>query len=108
MSFLASLRTSSRQAMRSSFAAPASTFHTSAARRLHEDDKDQDRDNLSEHYEAHKQENLKRTKEGKGKWTAELASNSEENVKADRGEYGSESIETLQQQTKHAPREKHD
>ncbi|KAJ5558944.1 hypothetical protein N7535_009183 [Penicillium sp. DV-2018c] len=103
MSFLAAIRTSSRQAMRSSFVAPASTFHTSAARRLHEDDKN--RDNLSEHYEAHKQENLKRTKEGKGKWTAELASNSEEIVKADRDEY--DSPEQLQEKTKDAPRQKH-
>jgi hypothetical protein len=42
---------------------------------------DKDRDNLAEHYESHKQDLLKRTKEGKGTWKAELASNSEENVR---------------------------
>ncbi|KAK1777901.1 hypothetical protein QBC45DRAFT_329695 [Copromyces sp. CBS 386.78] len=35
-------------------------------------------------YEDHKQDSLRKQKEGKGHWKPELASNSEENVKADR------------------------
>ena len=38
------------------------------------------RENLSYHYEFHKQEGIKNTKEGKGKWKSELASNSEAGV----------------------------
>ncbi|KAJ4398777.1 hypothetical protein N0V85_006195 [Neurospora sp. IMI 360204] len=37
-----------------------------------------------QHFESHKQDSLKKQKEGKGHWKPELASNSEENVKADR------------------------
>ncbi|KAJ5800215.1 uncharacterized protein N7518_002283 [Penicillium psychrosexuale] len=84
MSFLTSFRASSRQVIRTNLAVPASTFHFSAARGLKEDDRD--RDDLSHHYESHKQEGLKNNKEGSGKWKFELASNSEAEVKADRGE----------------------
>ncbi|KAJ5343425.1 uncharacterized protein N7506_003249 [Penicillium brevicompactum] len=107
MSFPASIRASSRQAIRSNFALPASTFHTSSARSLNENDRH--REDLPNHYESHKQEVLKGTQDGKGKWKAELASTSEQNVRADRGEYDGEhpSFEAMQQKTKHLPYETH-
>lgn len=40
-----------------------------------------DRDDLPDHYEAQKEDQLKSTKEGKAKWKAELASNSEADVR---------------------------
>ncbi|KAJ5474617.1 hypothetical protein N7475_004183 [Penicillium sp. IBT 31633x] len=107
MSFLASIRVSSRRAIRPSFPLSASTFHTSAARTLNENDRH--REDLPNHYESHKQDVLKETKDGKGKWKSELASNSEQNVRADRGEYDGDhaSFEALQQQTSHLPDETH-
>ncbi|KAJ5265748.1 hypothetical protein N7524_006766 [Penicillium chrysogenum] len=107
MSFLASIRGSSRQAIRANFVMPASTFHSSAIRSLKEDDKN--RDDLSTHYESHKQEVVKNTVEGKGKWKSELASNSEATVKADRGEVdGDAEFEKLQEKTKHVGSSKYD
>ncbi|CAG8159913.1 unnamed protein product [Penicillium olsonii] len=76
MSFITAIR-ASRQALRSNII-PASTFHTSAVRSLNENDRH--RDNLADHYESHKQEGLKESKEGKGKWKSELASTSEADV----------------------------
>ncbi|KAJ5782586.1 hypothetical protein N7457_004360 [Penicillium paradoxum] len=84
MSFVLSIRASTRQAIRSNFAVPVSAFHTSAIRSLNENDRS--RENLAEHYESHKQEGIRNSKQGKGKWKSELASNSEADVKADRGE----------------------
>ncbi|KAJ5347980.1 hypothetical protein N7541_001067 [Penicillium brevicompactum] len=103
MSFITSIR-ASRQALRSNII-PVSTFHTSAVRSLKENDRH--REDLADHYESHKQEGLKETKEGKGKWRSELASSSEEDVKADRGEYDGDhpSFEAMQQKTKHLLRE---
>ncbi|KAK3493231.1 hypothetical protein B0T13DRAFT_513480 [Neurospora crassa] len=54
-------------------------------------------------YEKHKQESLKKQKEGKGQWKPELASNSEENVKADRlsdAEFAEASKRELEKHTK--------
>ncbi|KAJ5356710.1 hypothetical protein N7517_011319 [Penicillium concentricum] len=100
MSFLPSIRASSRQAMRTNFAIPAATFHSSAARSLKEDDRN--REDLPNHYESNKQEGLKSNKEGKGYWNPELASNSEAGVKADRGELdGDATFEQMQEKTKH-------
>ncbi|KAI3320584.1 hypothetical protein HD806DRAFT_538041 [Xylariaceae sp. AK1471] len=48
--------------------------------------------------EKHKQDLLSKQKEGKGHWKPELASDSEEAIKADRG--GKEDIATLQNRTK--------
>ncbi|KAJ5499042.1 hypothetical protein N7453_008093 [Penicillium expansum] len=104
MSFLTTIRASSRQAIRTNFAAPASTFHFSAVRSLNEDDRS--RENLSHHYESHKQEGIKNTKEGKAEWKSELASNSEADVKADRGELdGDISFQEMQKKTKHVKTE---
>ncbi|CAI7648353.1 unnamed protein product [Penicillium glandicola] len=106
MSFLPSIRASSRQAIRTNFAAPAFTFHSSAVRRLNEDDRN--RENLSNHYESHKQQGIKDRKDGKGKWMSELASNSEADVKADRGELdGDVSFQEMQKKTKDAANKAH-
>lgn len=48
--------------------------------------------------ESHKQDLLSKQKDGKGHWKPELASNSEEAVKADRS--GHEPIEKMQERTK--------
>ncbi|KAI0137160.1 hypothetical protein BJ170DRAFT_590102 [Xylariales sp. AK1849] len=60
----------------------------------------QDKDHLTEH---HKQDQLKKQKEGKGHWKPELASDSEEAVKADRNEH--EDVKDLQERTKAAAEE---
>ncbi|KAJ5246383.1 hypothetical protein N7468_001366 [Penicillium chermesinum] len=88
MSFLTAIRGGSRHLVQSTRVLPSTSaaFHTANVRQsLKESDKT-DRDDLAEYYEAHKEEQLKSTKEGKGKWKHELASNSEAEVKADRGE----------------------
>ncbi|KAJ5464080.1 hypothetical protein N7475_007215 [Penicillium sp. IBT 31633x] len=106
MFLLASTRVSFPQAIRPSFRLPASKFHTSAARTLNENDRH--REDLPNHYESHKQDVLKETKDGKGKWKSELASTSEQNM-TDRGEYDGEhpSFEAMQQETKHLSYETH-
>ncbi|KAI9367385.1 hypothetical protein BJX61DRAFT_310826 [Aspergillus egyptiacus] len=80
--------------------AAVSAFHTSAARPgLKEGD--QSRDQINNVYEEEKQGNVKRQKEGQGKWNQNLASNSEASVKADRGEIeNKESFVDLQDRTK--------
>ncbi|KAJ5194968.1 uncharacterized protein N7498_008406 [Penicillium cinerascens] len=105
MTFLPAIRAGSRRAMQSSYTIPStSAFHTSATRRtLKESDKN--RDDLPNIYESEKDRQLKSTKEGKARWNAELASNSEADVKADRGETGAEDkdFEAMQERTKHIP-----
>ncbi|KAL4807694.1 hypothetical protein BDV18DRAFT_135823 [Aspergillus unguis] len=104
MSFLPSLRASTR------LSRPASivprTFHTSAVRPgLKEGD--QSRDELNQHYENEKQEQIKRQKSGQGKWNQNLASNSEASVKADRGDINSkDDFVDLQDKTKNEPNKK--
>lgn len=56
--------------------------------------------------EKHKEDALKKQKEGKGHWKPELASDSEEAVAADRHE-GSESIEEMQKKTADHAEKKH-
>ncbi|CAJ2510725.1 Uu.00g063500.m01.CDS01 [Anthostomella pinea] len=55
--------------------------------------------------EKHKQDLLAKQKEGKGHWKPELASSSEESVKADRNNH--EDIEKLQERTKKTAEETH-
>ncbi|KAI0162956.1 hypothetical protein LQW54_011329 [Pestalotiopsis sp. IQ-011] len=56
-------------------------------------------------HEEHKQDSLNKHKSGKGEWKPELASNSEEAVKADRE--NKDDIKTLQEKTKkHAEQNK--
>ncbi|KAI1178201.1 hypothetical protein F4777DRAFT_129597 [Nemania sp. FL0916] len=50
--------------------------------------------------EKHKQDLLSKNKEGKGHWKPELASDSEEAIKADRAGAGKEDIAALQNRTK--------
>ncbi|KAG0651616.1 hypothetical protein D0Z07_1766 [Hyphodiscus hymeniophilus] len=100
MSFL--LRTSRLVAARPVVAARA--FQTSSVRALKEGDHSSP--DQAEHNEKHKQDQLKKQKEGKGHWKPELASNSEESVAADRNHDG-ESIENLQKRTTEHAEKKH-
>ncbi|KAJ5433348.1 uncharacterized protein N7458_012504 [Penicillium daleae] len=108
MSFLTSVRAGSRRALPSSYALPSiSTFHTSTPRwTLKETDKN--RDDLASHYETQKNQQLKSQKAGTAKWDSELASASEADVKADRGEVDSsdKAFQEFQQKTKHIPEQK--
>lgn len=94
------MRSVTRQIPRSLSIRPAATIHTSVPRyTLKESDKN--RDDLPNIYEAHKDSQVKRAKEGKGKWEPELASNSEADVKADRGEVEPDkAFQELQQKEK--------
>ncbi|KAF7592929.1 hypothetical protein BBP40_012251 [Aspergillus hancockii] len=102
MSFLTTVRSTitSRLALRPTTTL-ASTFHTSSIRPgLKESD--HNREDLHNHYESEKQEQLKSSKEGTNKWKQELASNSEASVKADRGDLD-EDASSLQEKTKNIP-----
>ncbi|KAJ5976528.1 hypothetical protein N7481_010235 [Penicillium waksmanii] len=103
MSSLASIRVSSRQVICSNFTLPASTFRTSAVRGLNKNHRH--REGPPNHYESSKHEALKDTKDEKGKWDSELASTSEQNVRADRGEFDGEhpSFDAMQQKMKQLP-----
>jgi len=84
------------------------TFTSSNWRLLKETNTD--RPDLAEENEKHKQDQLKKSKEGKGHWKPELASDSEEAVAADRHEHSDHSdggIEKLQKKTQHRAEEKH-
>ncbi|KAL3467912.1 hypothetical protein BJX64DRAFT_283376 [Aspergillus heterothallicus] len=108
MSFLTSVRATSRLSFKQTVAYPAATsaFHTSAARSgLKEGD--HGRDDLHNLYEEEKQEQIRQHKQGQGKWNQNLASNSEASVKADREEINSkESFTDLQDRTKNEPSKK--
>lgn len=59
-------------------------------------------------YEKHKQDSLKKQKEGSAHWKPELASDSEEAVKADRSQTDpNKDIKNLQERTKKAAEETH-
>ncbi|KAF7510413.1 hypothetical protein GJ744_006692 [Endocarpon pusillum] len=99
-----------RSPLRTSFSAirvsrPAtSSFSTSSCRAaLNESDRAhaQDRDDLGEQNEKHKEQQLQEQREGKGKWKKELGSNSEQAIKADRGEAEASNgtIKKMQQET---------
>lgn len=54
--------------------------------------------------DKHKQDSVKKAKEGKGHWKPELASNSEESIAADRhtsDEPTDQALKRLQEETKH-------
>ena len=57
-----------------------------------------DASKLHEEYDAYKKENLRAVKEGRGKWSEELATNSESAIKADRDE--SDLSEVTERQTR--------
>ncbi|KAJ5803185.1 uncharacterized protein N7503_005635 [Penicillium pulvis] len=98
MSFLTSLRMSSGRLVQSSYAIPAtSAFHTTAMQRgLKEND--HNRDNLAHHYESEKHIHVKKAQDGTAKWTEVLASNSEADVKADRGDLDADDKDFQQMQ----------
>lgn len=102
---------SSRPATRQLALSSQRTFVTSGVRALKESDRNTDE--TAQDYEKHKQDLLKKQKEGKGHWKSELGSNSEEAVKADRSHTGgkdghSESaIKELQQRTAGHAEKKH-
>jgi hypothetical protein len=56
-------------------------------------------------YDKHKHDSLSKQKKGEGHWKPELASDSEEAVKADRAPSGPEETAKLQERTKHAAEE---
>ncbi|KAK3314905.1 hypothetical protein B0H66DRAFT_325557 [Apodospora peruviana] len=61
-----------------------------------------------EEFDKHKQDSVNKAKSGKGHWKPELASNSEESIKADRmgpGEAGEAAMRRLQDRTKEAAEE---
>jgi hypothetical protein len=69
-----------------------------------------DHPDLGSEYEKHKQDQLKKQKEGKGHWKPELASSSEEAVAADRHEHSDHSekgIKELQEKTAKHAEDKH-
>ncbi|KAI2634414.1 hypothetical protein GGS26DRAFT_48701 [Hypomontagnella submonticulosa] len=79
------------------------TFTTSSANLSYKESSHGDE---SHDPEKHKQDLLTKQKAGKGHWKPELASDSEEAVKADRhGGGGKEDVKTLQERTKAAAEE---
>jgi len=77
---------------------------SSSVRALKEDDRHSE--NMGEHNERHKQDQLQKQKDGKGHWKPELASNSEEAVAADR-QAGNDSIQEMQKKTAEHVEKKH-
>ncbi|KAF3482225.1 uncharacterized protein GIQ15_04984 [Arthroderma uncinatum] len=77
----------------------ASLFHnTASVRALKEGDRHRDKEEVSSEVEKEKTEHLLRHKEGQGKWNNNLASTSEADVKADRGEIDSVEIEEMEKE----------
>jgi hypothetical protein len=69
-----------------------------------------DNPDLGSEYEKHKEDLLKKQKEGKGHWKSELASNSEEAVAADRhvhNDHSEKGMKELQEKTVKHVEEKH-
>ncbi|KAK9357406.1 hypothetical protein V1504DRAFT_464705 [Lipomyces starkeyi] len=81
--------------LRSAYAAtstiPMMSFHSLLAR-LALNENDTNRDHLQDIYEREKQAQLRLARQGKAKWNEVLASNSESDVKADRGEVNKDPI----------------
>ncbi|OQE27272.1 hypothetical protein PENSTE_c004G04363 [Penicillium steckii] len=104
MSFLSPIRGGTRQLPRylksSSLRQTTVSLHTSTPRfTLKESDKN--RDDLPNLYESQKEAQLKKSKEGKAHWEPDLASNSEADVKADRGELqGDKAFQEVEEKNK--------
>ncbi|KAK8250494.1 hypothetical protein HDK77DRAFT_425331 [Phyllosticta capitalensis] len=81
------------------FTAQRMGFQTSALR-LAGKESTLNQEGRAEEAEAHKQDQLRKQKQGKGHWKDELASDSESAVKADRGEVdaSSDTIQKLQKE----------
>ncbi|KAH8601304.1 hypothetical protein B0O99DRAFT_501660 [Bisporella sp. PMI_857] len=80
-------------------------FHASSIRSLKESDR-HDPEQAANN-EKHKQDSVSKSKEGKGHWKPELASDSEEAIAADRGQGSSGSVEELQKRTVEHVEKKH-
>jgi len=107
MSFLISRQLALKTfASRTSTAITSRGFSVSLPTYLKESDRHTDREALAEKNEEHKQDQLKKQKEGKGHWKPELASDSEEAVTADRQHQGESPQEMMEKTAKHAE-EKH-
>ncbi|KIW06637.1 uncharacterized protein PV09_02349 [Verruconis gallopava] len=91
----------------STFNVPRATFSTSARLAAVKEDK-LHTEGRGEEIETHKQDQLKKKKEGKQHWQDELASNSESIIKAERGEIdaSSETIQKLQEESAKAAKQK--
>ncbi|QDS74274.1 hypothetical protein FKW77_003350 [Venturia effusa] len=76
------------------------TFGSTAVRQAGKEDA-LHKEGRSDEIEHHKQDSLKKVKEGTAEWKDALASNSESIIKADRGELdaSSETIEKLQKES---------
>jgi hypothetical protein len=94
-----SLRATSMGVVRRAVSTRTFAFSTNSRLGLKESSSQTDAD-----YEKHKQDSLAKQKKGSGHWKSELASDSEEAVRADRHEADPK---TLQERTKHAAEEKH-
>ncbi|KAL9588053.1 MAG: hypothetical protein Q9203_003130 [Teloschistes exilis] len=79
------------------------SFHISACRAAlsESDHSEHDHEDRKAKIDHHKEDQLNKQKEGKGHWKAELSSNSESAIKADRGEIhnAEEDIAALQKET---------
>jgi len=87
---------------------PTRSFGTSTIRALKESDRNSP--NLAEQNEKHKQDQLSKQKDGKGHWKPELASDSEEAIKADRHDHNDHSeggLKELQRKTAEHAEKKH-
>ncbi|CAF9941913.1 hypothetical protein IMSHALPRED_003093 [Imshaugia aleurites] len=86
-------------------------FHiTSTRAALSESDHDQDVGDRKAQIDHHKDDQLKKQKEGKGHWKGELGSNSESAIKADREEITDmeHDVESLQKETSQAMEDDHE
>ncbi|KAJ5227262.1 uncharacterized protein N7469_007268 [Penicillium citrinum] len=103
MSFLSPIRSGTRhlpQYLKPSLRQTTVSIHTSAPR-LTLKESDKNRDDLPNIYESQKEAQLKKTKEGKAHWEPDLASNSEADVKADRGELqGDKAFQEVEEKNK--------
>ncbi|KMU84320.1 hypothetical protein CIHG_02106 [Coccidioides immitis H538.4] len=79
----------------------SSSFHSPASRSVLKES-DRHRDDLGSEIDKHNQDQINRHKEGheKAGWVEELASSSEENVKADRGEISDPTFDKIQEEIK--------
>ncbi|KAK2877231.1 hypothetical protein FQN49_001330 [Arthroderma sp. PD_2] len=77
----------------------ASLFHnTASVRALKEEDRHRDTEEVSSEVEREKHEHLSKHKDGHGKWNNNLASSSEADVKADRGEVDTVETEKMERE----------
>ncbi|KAM5442623.1 hypothetical protein MferCBS31731_002502 [Microsporum ferrugineum] len=97
------LRSIPRTSLGPSSSVNRSLFHSSApVRALKEGDRHRDTQEVSSEVERENHEHLSKHKEGLGKWNNHLASNSEADVKADRGEVDTVETEQMEREVRKA------